>query len=58
MNWDLESAKKAIANKGGRFTGNQIAIVSPGIKVLGAIDYLVKQHKYIYSKEISKDDKK
>jgi hypothetical protein len=53
--WDEKSARAMITRNGGKFRGRQIIIKQPGIKVLGVIDYLVHQHKYIWFKPEVKD---
>lgn len=58
MKWELDSAKKLISSRGGMIKENQISIANPGIKTLGAIDYLVTYHKFTYLKGVTKDDKK
>ncbi len=44
-----QSARKRITRKGGSFKGRQIVIARAGLKVLSAIDYLVKYHKYVWT---------
>ena len=46
--WDEELAKACINRTRGKITGNKITHPGPGIKVLGAIDYLVNYKKYVY----------
>ncbi|MHC4640092.1 MAG: hypothetical protein ACYS32_00505 [Planctomycetota bacterium] len=46
MEYDEASAKFRVTRNGGKFKGKQITIKRAGIKVLGAIDYLVNKHKY------------
>jgi hypothetical protein len=45
--WDKFSAIDCIKRAGGHVVGNGIIITQPGIKVLGAIDYLVNHCKMI-----------
>jgi hypothetical protein len=52
MEYDEKSAKACVTRNGGKFTGNQIKIKRAGIKVLGAIDYLIRKHKYIRIVEV------
>ncbi len=51
-NWTLETAKAIVIRTDGVFAGNQVAHPRPGIKVLGAIDYLVKKHGFRRVKEL------
>ena len=48
--WDLHTAKSCIARTGGSVKGGVIKHKNPGLKVLGAIDYLVGNHKHIWLK--------
>jgi len=45
--WDLASASACVKRNGGKISGRRISATKSGIKVLGAIDYLVKYHKFI-----------
>ena len=51
MKWTEDSAKKKIISNGGTVKGKQIAHSHPGLKLLGAIDYLVNHHKYTWFKK-------
>ena len=42
MKWTIESAKACISRNNGTIADKGITILRPGIKVLGAIDYLLK----------------
>lgn len=44
--WDHISAKKAIERNGGKIKGKVIYFPKAGIKMLGAIDYLVNYCGY------------
>lgn len=44
--WDLATAIAMIKRNGGRVTKNKVSHPKPGLKVLGAIDYLVNYHKF------------
>ena len=44
--WNLDSAKKCVERNGVKVKGKMIHVIKAGIKVLGAVDYLVKVHKY------------
>ena len=50
MTWTEVSAASTITRNGGNIVGNHISCAQPGLKLLGAIDYLVSQHKYTWSK--------
>ena len=53
----LSTAKSMITRNRGKFEGKMIIIDSPGIKVLGAIDYLVA-HGYTWNPSIKKLSRK
>jgi len=44
--WDLESAKKCAEKNGVKIKGKMIHVIKAGIKVQGAVDYLIKVHNY------------
>lgn len=44
--WNIESAKKCIERNKGKIKDKKISIASPGIKILGAIDFLVNYHGF------------
>jgi len=46
MKWDIESARTTILRNGGKIVDKKIIINSPGIKILGAIDYLINYCGY------------
>lgn len=50
--WTLESAKSMITRNDGMIAGSKLWHPRPGIKMLGAIDYLVKKHKYVRVREL------
>lgn len=50
--WDLETAKACLARNGVTVSGGNITFKRAGIKVWGAIDYLVHVHKFSYIKEV------
>lgn len=45
MTWTIESARACIERNGGKVTGKAIDMPLPGLRCLGAIDYLCK-HGY------------
>lgn len=47
--WDMSTARLIIERTGGKIDGGKITHPSPGLKVLGAIDYLVNYCKYVWS---------
>lgn len=47
--WNLKSAMDCVLRNKGRVKGNRITHPGPGIKVLGAIDYLTHYCKLIYA---------
>ena len=49
--WDVLSAVACIKRTRGRVVKNKISHPGPGIKVLGAIDYLVNYCKFTYAKQ-------
>ena len=50
--WTIESAIAIVKGTDGLVAGGQVWHPRPGIKVLGAIDFLVKKHKYVRVKEL------
>jgi hypothetical protein len=44
--YTVESASKRITANGGKIGGKVIEIEKPGLKILGAISYLVNKHGY------------
>ena len=44
--WDIQEAKETIQRNGGKIKDKQIVIGNAGIKVLGAIDFLINYHGY------------
>jgi len=44
--WNLDSAKKCVVRNGVKVKGRSLHVIKAGIKVQGAIDYLVKVHNY------------
>jgi len=51
MKWTEETARAAIARNNGIVGAKTVYIERPGIKILGAIDYLTSKHKYWRSPE-------
>jgi hypothetical protein len=49
--WDEVTAKQCLKRNGIDVKGKSITLKRAGIKVWGAIDYLVNNHKYSYLKE-------
>ena len=47
--WTEQTARKMIERNGGKIRENSITIPRCGIKVLGAIDYLVNHRRYFWS---------
>lgn len=45
--WDKNKAISAIIKNGGRIKGNVIHFPNAGIKMQGAIDFLVNYHKFV-----------
>ncbi|MHA2063254.1 MAG: hypothetical protein ACXABY_02615 [Candidatus Thorarchaeota archaeon] len=45
--WTELDARAVVSRTNGICAGKQVWHPRPGIKVLGAIDYLIKKHKYI-----------
>lgn len=52
MKWEKETAKAAIERNGGVVAGKQVKHPFPGLKLWGAIDYLVNQHGFTFFKEV------
>jgi len=46
--WTIDTAKACIQRNKGRVGQGQIRAINPGLKVLGAIDFLVNFHKYTW----------
>jgi hypothetical protein len=46
--WTIITATESIKRTRGKVVGNKITHPGPGIRVLGAIDYLVNYCKFIY----------
>lgn len=44
--WNIETAKACIFRNGGKISGKKITIGKAGLKVWGAIDFLINYHKY------------
>jgi len=57
-NYDVFSAKAMVTRNKGRFEGKMILIENPGIKTLGAIDYLLEHGGYGWNKTPSKKKKR
>lgn len=49
--WTENTARDMVKRTGGSVGAKQVKHTLPGIKVLGAIDYLVKVHKYARVRE-------
>jgi len=49
--WTEKTARQLITRTGGAFADKQVSHPKPGIKVWGALDYLIKKHKYIFVRE-------
>jgi hypothetical protein len=49
--WTIESAKRCIERNKGKIKDKKITIAKLGIKVLGAIDFLINYHNYIKTGE-------
>ena len=47
---NVAQAEKRIKDNGGTVTGKAIAIEKPGLKLLGAISFLVNKHGYHWEK--------
>ena len=58
MEYTEESAKVRILNNKGQIRGTLIYHKQPGLKILGAIDYLVHYHGYMWVKEVKANGKK
>jgi len=58
MDYDIYTAKARINRNGGRIKGKQIFHRQPGLKLLGAIDYLVNYHKFSFFKVEPKKGRK
>jgi len=54
MKWNIKSAEACILRNGGKVKDRKIAIAKAGLKVWGAIDYLVNYNKYFLSFEEKK----
>jgi len=52
MKWTLESAVECIKRNGGMVADKGIFYQNPGIKILGAIDFLVKYCGYNRKTEV------
>jgi len=50
-----QTAKALLQNHGIKFDGHSISVKRCGIKLWGAIDYLVNNHEYFYMKEENKN---
>ena len=50
--YTLERAKRRVERNRGKIKGKNIMISFPGIKILGAIDYLVRIHHFRWVREI------
>lgn len=50
--WDEITAKACLKRNGVDVKGKDITLKRAGIRVWGAIDYLVSKHKYNYMKEV------
>lgn len=46
-----KEAKSKLTRNGAKIRGKRITILEPGLKLLGAIDYLVNKHKYSWFTE-------
>ena len=46
--WTIETAAACIKRTGGKITKKKIVHKKPGIKVLGAIDYLIHYQKFFF----------
>ena len=55
--WNIQTASECIKRTGGSVSRSRIVHSHPGLKVLGAIDYLVNTHKYTFSAEKQKEVK-
>jgi len=51
MKYNTTSAMDVISNNGGHVGNGVITMKGPGIKVLGAIDYLVRVKKFRWDKK-------
>lgn len=54
MKYELDSARRMVEKTGGSLSisNKHVTHPRPGIKILGAIDYLVKVHGYVRVREI------
>lgn len=55
ITYTMTTAKDMITKTGGTVSGNVIRHKRPGIKVLGAIDYLVHNCKHIWQHDTEKE---
>lgn len=51
MRWTEETARASIARNNGMVGHKMIYISRPGIKMLGAVDFLAKKHGYHRTEE-------
>jgi hypothetical protein len=49
--WTIETAKASLLRNGADIKGKQITMKRAGIRVWGAIDYLINKHKFSFFKE-------
>lgn len=52
QNYNETSARDMVTKTGGVFAGKKIQHEKAGIGVWGAIDYLIKVHKFVFVREI------
>lgn len=53
--YNEQTAKATLMDNGIKFDGKSIAVKRAGIKLWGAIDYLVNNHEYFFMKEERKN---
>ena len=51
MRWTLETARQKLERNGGRVTAGFVTHPRPGLKLLGAIDYLVNHCGYRFHRQ-------
>lgn len=49
--WTEKTAKEAIKRNGGSIGHLQIRIQNPGLRILGAMGYLINYHRFVWVKD-------